>query len=76
MSDRNECRRSPGKSYPTRAAAQDAILTKRIGRANTGQVAGQGTHEVKICGCGGFHIFTAEQLKARRRRSGGSGRRG
>jgi hypothetical protein len=74
MSDRNECRRSPGRSYPTRQAALDAILTKRIGRANTGQVAEQGTHQVRVCGCGGFHVFTAEQLAARARRSG-TGRR-
>lgn len=73
------CRRSPGQSYPTREAAQEAILTRRINLSNTGQVAREGSHQVKGCDCGGYHVFTAGQLRERSRRNmrklGGSGRR-
>lgn len=73
------CRRSPGQSYPTREAAQAAILTRRINLSNTGLVAREGTHQVKGCDCGGYHVLTAGQLQRRKRNNmrklGGTGRR-
>lgn len=65
--DDGGCGRSPGRRYPTRAEAEEAALTRRINVVNTKQSSPEGSHQVKGCDCGGFHIFTANQLQSRRR---------
>lgn len=60
------CRRSPGRPYPTREAAEQGILDRRINRL-TAQDRDPG-YQVKGCDCGGFHIFSAAQLAERSRK--------
>lgn len=68
-SPNSTCRRSPGNPYPTREAAEQGILTRRINRMTTQGHENDPGYQVKGCDCGGFHIFTAAQLTARSRKN-------